>query len=154
MHCVKDNALKGTHGYKISVHLCKVEIGYVVINKISLIWTSRLNILKTVPNNQMPRWIYTSVWMVDCIAWNPTGKQVKPIGIYREWRILEAAALQWIPKQVEAKPVLWEWRETVSNKASGDFRMGQHTDEAPVFLHYPIIEAKRSAERHGKNSRP
>lgn len=56
-----------------------------------------------------------------------------------------------MPKQVEATPV---WRETVSNKASGDFRTRQHRDEAPVFLHHPIIKAERSAEWHSKNSRP
>ncbi len=33
MYCVKDNALKGTHGYKVSVHMCKVEISLVVIEK-------------------------------------------------------------------------------------------------------------------------
>lgn len=53
-----------------------------------------------------------------------------------------------------------ESEETVSNKASGDFRLGQHGDKSSCyffyffyFFHHPIIKAERSAERNGKNSK-
>lgn len=125
--------LKETRSYKVSVW----EKGEKIF-----IWTSRWKFLKTVTNNHTPRWMFTAVWIVDWIA--------SPISMWEtshaNWHLLGT-------QDIGSSSATAEWSETVSNKASGDFRMGQHRDEAPVFLHHPIIKEERSTEGQSKNSR-
>lgn len=60
-------------------------------------------------------------------------------GGYRKLQRRSEYPNRWRPSQRERT-------ETGSNEASGERRAERHGDEAPVFLHHPIIKARRSSK--------